>query len=49
MGKRLDTALVDRGLAPTRARARDAILRGHVTVGGRLAAQPAMTVEADTE
>ncbi|HMN86288.1 MAG TPA: SAM-dependent methyltransferase, partial [Bauldia sp.] len=48
MGQRLDTALVDRGLAPTRARARDAILRGHVTVAGRVAAQPAQTVEADT-
>ena len=49
MGQRLDTALVDRGLAPTRARARDAILRGHVTVNGTLAAKPAMTVEADAE
>jgi 23S rRNA (cytidine1920-2'-O)/16S rRNA (cytidine1409-2'-O)-methyltransferase len=43
--KRLDVALVERGLAPTRARARDAILRGHVTVGGRLAAKPAQTVD----
>ena len=49
MGQRLDIALVDRGLAPTRARARDAILRGHVTVGGRLSTQPAQTVEPDTE
>ena len=32
---RLDLALVARGLAPTRARARDAVLRGHVRVNGR--------------
>lgn len=47
--KRLDMALVDRGLAPTRARARDAILRGHVTVGGRLAARPAQTVDDEAD
>ena len=46
MGTRLDLALVDRGLAPTRARARDAVLRGHVSVDGRLADKPAMNVEA---
>lgn len=46
MSQRLDLALVDRGLAPTRARARDAILRGHVSVNGRLTAKPAMTVDA---
>ena len=46
MSQRLDIALVERGLAPTRARARDAILRGHVTVNGALAAKPALTVEA---
>jgi 23S rRNA (cytidine1920-2'-O)/16S rRNA (cytidine1409-2'-O)-methyltransferase len=45
MGKRLDLALVDRGLAPTRARARDAVLRGHVSVDGRLADRPAMNVD----
>jgi 23S rRNA (cytidine1920-2'-O)/16S rRNA (cytidine1409-2'-O)-methyltransferase len=44
---RLDIALVERGLAPTRAGARDAILRGHVSVGGAVAAKPAQTVEAD--
>jgi 23S rRNA (cytidine1920-2'-O)/16S rRNA (cytidine1409-2'-O)-methyltransferase len=43
--QRLDMALVERGLTPTRARARDAILRGHVTVSGHLAAKPAQTVE----
>jgi 23S rRNA (cytidine1920-2'-O)/16S rRNA (cytidine1409-2'-O)-methyltransferase len=47
MSQRLDLALVERGLAPTRARARDAILRGHVTVNGTLAAKPAMTVDGD--
>ena len=47
MTKRLDLALVERGLVRTRARARDAILRGHVTVDGKLAARPAMTVEPD--
>ena len=47
--KRLDIALVERGLTPTRARARDAILRGHVTVGGKLAARPSASVDADDE
>jgi 23S rRNA (cytidine1920-2'-O)/16S rRNA (cytidine1409-2'-O)-methyltransferase len=40
---------VERGLAPTRARARDAILRGHVSVNGRLTAKPALTVDASAE
>lgn len=47
MTKRLDLALVERGLVRTRARARDAILRGHVTVDGKLVARPATTVEPD--
>jgi 23S rRNA (cytidine1920-2'-O)/16S rRNA (cytidine1409-2'-O)-methyltransferase len=47
--KRLDAALVERGLASTRARARDAILRGHVTVEGKLASRPAQTVADATE
>jgi 23S rRNA (cytidine1920-2'-O)/16S rRNA (cytidine1409-2'-O)-methyltransferase len=46
VSQRLDIALVERGLAPTRARARDAILRGHVSVNGRLTAKPALTVDA---
>ncbi len=37
---RLDQLLVARGLAETRARARDAVLRGAVTVDGRTAAKP---------
>jgi 23S rRNA (cytidine1920-2'-O)/16S rRNA (cytidine1409-2'-O)-methyltransferase len=45
--QRLDIALVERGLVATRARARDAILRGHVTVGGALAAKPSQRIAAD--
>ncbi|MEO8667011.1 MAG: TlyA family RNA methyltransferase [Bauldia sp.] len=45
---RLDLALVARGLAPTRARARDAILRGHVRVDGAQADRPAMAVADGT-
>lgn len=41
---RLDNALVAQGLAPSRARARDAILRGHVTVDGVPAGKPSLTV-----
>ncbi len=41
---RLDVTLVERGLAPTRARARDAILRGTVTVDGRQATRPSAGV-----
>jgi len=41
---RLDQALVARGLAPTRARARDAVLRGHVRVDGKPVAKPSFTV-----
>ncbi len=44
---RLDQALVTRGLAPSRARARDAILRGHVTVNGAPTAKPSLTVAPD--
>lgn len=43
---RLDMILVARGLAPTRARARDAILRGTVRVGGVVVTKPG-TVVAD--
>lgn len=42
--KRLDVALVERGLAPTRARARDAVDRGTVTVDGRVETRPAAPV-----
>jgi len=46
---RLDLALVVRGLAPTRAKARDAILRGCVTVGGRLATAASEPVASDAD
>jgi 23S rRNA (cytidine1920-2'-O)/16S rRNA (cytidine1409-2'-O)-methyltransferase len=46
---RLDLALVARGLAPTRAKARDAILRGCVTVDGRVATAPSAPVAADAD
>lgn len=42
--QRLDQALVARGLVPTRARARDLILRGEVEVAGRVVAKPALLV-----
>ena len=41
---RLDNALVARGLAPTRSRARYLIVRGLVSVDGAAAVKPAMTV-----
>lgn len=44
---RLDQLLVARGLADSRARARDAILRGHVTVAGRPVDKPGVTIEED--
>lgn len=45
---RLDEALVERGLVASRARARDAILRGCVSVDGRVAQKPATGVREDT-
>lgn len=44
---RLDLALVARGLARSRASARDAILRGHVRLAGRPALRPAELVAPD--
>jgi 23S rRNA (cytidine1920-2'-O)/16S rRNA (cytidine1409-2'-O)-methyltransferase len=44
---RLDQLLVERGLYRTRSRARDAVLRGRVSVDGRVAAKPAQSVPAD--
>ena len=43
---RLDEALVARGLAPTRAKARDAVLRGRVTIDGMPAEKPGRVVAA---
>jgi 23S rRNA (cytidine1920-2'-O)/16S rRNA (cytidine1409-2'-O)-methyltransferase len=44
--QRLDLALVARGLADSRSRARDLVLRGRVTVDGKPAAKPSATVAA---
>jgi 23S rRNA (cytidine1920-2'-O)/16S rRNA (cytidine1409-2'-O)-methyltransferase len=46
---RLDVVLVTRGLVPTRARARDLILRGEVLVAGRPAARPARLIGPDED
>ncbi len=46
---RLDLALVARGLVPTRAKARDAILRGCVTVEGQVTTAPSAPVAGDAE
>ncbi len=43
---RLDRELVARGLVATRARARDAVLAGHVTVDGVVAVKPGQVVAA---
>jgi 23S rRNA (cytidine1920-2'-O)/16S rRNA (cytidine1409-2'-O)-methyltransferase len=43
--ERLDIALVTRGHAPTRSRARDLIVRGLVSVDGAAAIKPAMLVK----
>lgn len=45
--ERLDEALVRRGLAQSRSRARDAVLRGTVSVGGRPVVRPGHKVDAD--
>ncbi len=46
--QRLDRALEARGLLPSRARARDAVLRGTVSINGAPAAKPSQMVsEAD--
>jgi 23S rRNA (cytidine1920-2'-O)/16S rRNA (cytidine1409-2'-O)-methyltransferase len=42
--KRLDVALVERGLAPSRTQAREAILAGRVSVDGSAAARPSQPV-----
>ncbi|WP_417767492.1 TlyA family RNA methyltransferase [Stappia sp.] len=44
---RLDQLLVTRGLVETRARARDAILRGHVRVDGLAVEKPGQKVAVD--
>ena len=47
--ERLDIALVSRGHAPTRSRARDLIVRGLVFVDGVAVAKPALSVKPDAE
>lgn len=42
--ERLDTALVERGLLPTRAKAQAAVLAGAVRVDGQLAAKPSAAI-----
>lgn len=46
--QRLDLELVERGLVPTRARARDIILRGAVHVDGEVAAKAGQLIRPDT-
>lgn len=47
--QRLDTLLVERGLAKTRSRARDLIQRGTVEVAGETVTKPGQTISADSE
>jgi 23S rRNA (cytidine1920-2'-O)/16S rRNA (cytidine1409-2'-O)-methyltransferase len=46
---RLDKVLVDRGLAPSRERARALVMSGAVLVGGEPADKPGTAVDADAE
>src|SRR5438876_7657405 len=47
--ERLDIAVVRRGLAPSRERARAIIMAGQVYVGDRLADKPGMLIPLDAE
>jgi 23S rRNA (cytidine1920-2'-O)/16S rRNA (cytidine1409-2'-O)-methyltransferase len=49
MKTRLDVALVERGLAPTRERARALVLAGHVTINGRPARKAGDPVKSSDE
>ncbi len=44
---RLDQALVERGLAPSRARAQAAVVAGHVRVNGAVADKPSTAIDED--
>jgi len=46
---RLDQSLVERGLLPSREKAKRAIMAGQVSINGRPAAKPSDTVRADDE
>jgi 23S rRNA (cytidine1920-2'-O)/16S rRNA (cytidine1409-2'-O)-methyltransferase len=48
-GRRIDVALVERGLSPSRAKAREAIEAGLVTIDGRVVAKPSEPVGADAK
>lgn len=45
--RRLDEEIAARGLLPSRARARDAVLRGTVSVNGVVASKPSQSVDVD--
>ncbi len=47
--QRLDQALVERGLFPSRARAQGAIVAGLVTIDGRAAVKPSTSVPSDAK
>ena len=47
--RRLDAVLVERGLAPSRERAKELIAGGYVTVDGRPASKPSQTVGEKAE
>ena len=47
MKKRIDTLLVDRGLAPSREKARALLMAGEVLVEGRPVTKPGVTVPED--
>ena len=49
MRRRLDQALVERGLVASRSRARDLVLRGTVTIDGRVADKPGQLVGDDSD
>jgi len=49
MKSRLDLLIVERGLAPTRERARAIILAGQVTVNGQVVSKAGTPVAADAE
>ena len=49
MRERLDALLVARGLFPTRAQARTAVIAGEVRIGDRVADKPGTAVDADAD
>jgi len=49
MRKRLDQVLTERGLVPSRSRARDAIARGLVSVGAAVAHKPGLLIDEDAD